>query len=81
MIPATTSALLMPSLRPTSRRRGRGPYGTVSSAPVASRQRRAIARSVITSAAPSTAYRASTSENVTHTPLAPVTASSVRITL
>ncbi len=57
-----------------------GPYGTSESTSSAARQRLAIARSVITSAAPSAAYSPTTSANVTQTPSACVTASSVRIT-
>ena len=45
-----------------------------------SRQRRAIARRTITVAIPRARYSANTSENVTQTPPASVTASSVRIT-
>jgi len=44
------------------------------------RQRRAIVRSTDTVAIANAAYRTSTAENVIHTPLAPVTASLVRIT-
>ena len=48
-----------PSARPGD---GGGPYGHVDSSSSASRQRRDIARSVSTSAAPSTAYSSSTSD-------------------
>ena len=58
-----------------------GPYGTSTSCSSASRQRRDIARSVMISAAPSAMYSPMIRPNVTHTPSACVTASSVRMTL
>ena len=58
-----------------------GPYGTSASPISAVRQRWAIVLRIRTVATPSAVYSTRTAEKVIHTPLAPVTASLVRMTL